>query len=72
MNIVWRKGLCGKNLKVNKWCEEGKKMYIVFIDESGQPGGYDREKHELVKNTSKYFILSGFIRYWITKCLFKS
>lgn len=38
-------------------------MYIVFIDESGQPGGYDREKHELVKNTSKYFILSGLIRY---------
>ena len=36
-------------------------MYIVFIDESGQPGGFDNEKKKLVKNTSKYFILSGFI-----------
>lgn len=27
----------------------------------GQPGGFDKEKNELVKNTSKYFILSGFM-----------
>ena len=36
-------------------------MYIIFTDESGQPGGFDNEKKELVKNTSKYFILSGFM-----------
>ena len=36
-------------------------MYIIFTDESGQPGGFDIEKKELVKNTSKYFILSGFM-----------
>ena len=27
----------------------------------GQPGGFDKEKNELVKNTSKYFVLSGFM-----------
>ena len=36
-------------------------MYIVFIDESGQPGGFDKEKNELKKNTSKYFTLAGFM-----------
>ncbi len=36
-------------------------MYIIFIDESGQPGGFNVEINKLVKNTSKYFILSGFI-----------
>lgn len=36
-------------------------MHIVFIDESGQPGGFDSEKKELVKNTSKYFTLGGFM-----------
>lgn len=36
-------------------------MYIIFIDESGQPSGFNIEANELVKNTSKYFILSGFI-----------
>lgn len=36
-------------------------MKIVFLDESGQPGGYDAEKQELVKNTSKYFTLAGFM-----------
>lgn len=27
----------------------------------GQPGGFDKDKNELVKNTSKYFILAGFM-----------
>ncbi len=36
-------------------------MYIVFIDESGQPGGFDKENNKLVENTSNYFILSGFM-----------
>lgn len=36
-------------------------MYIVFLDESGQPGGYDKEKNQLVQNTSKYFTLAGFM-----------
>ena len=36
-------------------------MYIIFIDESGQPGGYEQENGCLVKNTSKFFILSGFM-----------
>lgn len=27
----------------------------------GQPGGYDNEKRELVKNTSKFFTLAGFM-----------
>lgn len=36
-------------------------MYIVFIDESGQPGGWDREKKILTKNSSKLFTLSGFM-----------
>lgn len=27
----------------------------------GQPGEFDEEKKEPVKNTSKYFILSGFM-----------
>lgn len=36
-------------------------MYIVFLDESGQPGGYDKEKNQLVQNTSKCFTLAGFM-----------
>ena len=28
-------------------------MYIIFLDESGQPGGFDKENNKLVKNTSK-------------------
>ena len=36
-------------------------MYIVFIDESGQPGGYDEEKQKLIKGATKYFVLSGFM-----------
>lgn len=36
-------------------------MYIVFIDESGQPGGWDKEKGYLNKNTSKFFTLGGFM-----------
>ena len=35
-------------------------MYIVFLDESGQPGGFNKEKSKLVNNTSKYFTLAGF------------
>ena len=36
-------------------------MYIIFTDESGQPGGFDIEKKEMVKNTSKYFVIGGFM-----------
>lgn len=36
-------------------------MYIIFLDESGQPGGFDNTTNSLVKNTSKYFILAGFM-----------
>lgn len=36
-------------------------MYIVFIDESGQPGGWDSEKNSLTKDSSKFFTLSGFM-----------
>lgn len=36
-------------------------MYIVFIDESGQPGGWNMESNQLTVNTSKYFTLSGFM-----------
>lgn len=36
-------------------------MYIVFIDESGQPGGYNVEKQELIKGATRYFVLSGFM-----------
>ena len=36
-------------------------MYIIFLDESGQPGGFDKENNKLVKNTSKYFVLAGFM-----------
>lgn len=36
-------------------------MYIIFLDESGQPGGFDNKTNSLVKNTSKYFILAGFM-----------
>lgn len=32
-------------------------MYIVFIDESGQPGGWDNENNNLTKNSSKFFTL---------------
>lgn len=35
-------------------------VYIVFLDESGQPGGYDKEKNVLGDKTSKYFTLAGF------------
>lgn len=36
-------------------------MYIVFIDESGQPSGWNEEKKCLTNNSSKYFTLSGFM-----------
>ena len=36
-------------------------MYICFCDESGQPGGFNKDKNGLVQNTSKYFVLSGFM-----------
>ena len=36
-------------------------MYFVFIDESGQPGGWNEENKSLTKNSSKYFTLSGFM-----------
>ncbi len=36
-------------------------MYIVFIDESGQPGGWDEKKQSLTLNSSKFFTLSGFM-----------
>lgn len=36
-------------------------MYIVFIDESGQPGGWDNEKNSLKSNCSKFFTLGGFM-----------
>lgn len=36
-------------------------MYIVFIDESGQPGGYDSNSRKLIEGATKYFILSGFM-----------
>lgn len=41
--------------------EKGITMYIVFLDESGQPGGFDKENGKLVENTSKYFTLAGFM-----------
>lgn len=36
-------------------------MYIVFIDESGQPGGYDKETQKLVEGATRFFVLSGFM-----------
>lgn len=36
-------------------------MYIIFLDESGQPGGFDKEKNKLGENVSKYFTLGGFM-----------
>lgn len=36
-------------------------MFITFLDESGQPGGFNIENNKLVENTSKYFTLSGFM-----------
>lgn len=36
-------------------------MYIIFIDESGQPGGYNPETQKLVVGATKYFVLSGFM-----------
>ncbi len=36
-------------------------MYIVFIDESGQPGGWNKEKECLTHNSSNFFTLSGFM-----------
>lgn len=36
-------------------------MYIVFIDESGQPGGWDNENQCIKPNSSKFFILGGFM-----------
>jgi len=36
-------------------------MYAVFIDEAGQPGGFDREKNCLTKGSSHFFTLSSFI-----------
>ena len=36
-------------------------MYIVFIDESGQPGGWDNKNKCLTSNSSKFFTLGGFM-----------
>lgn len=36
-------------------------MYIVFIDESGQPGGWNTENKCLTSNSSKFFTLGGFM-----------
>lgn len=36
-------------------------MYLVFIDESGQPGGWDIEKKCLTVNSSRFFTLCGFM-----------
>lgn len=36
-------------------------MYIVFIDESGQPGGWNKEKECLTPNSSRFFTLGGFM-----------
>lgn len=36
-------------------------MYIVFIDESGQPGGYNQNKQTLVEGATKYFVFAGFM-----------
>lgn len=36
-------------------------MYIVFIDESGQPGGWNESNKCLTQNSSKFFTLSGFM-----------
>lgn len=36
-------------------------MKIVFIDESGQPGGYNFETNSLTKNSSEYFTLGSFM-----------
>lgn len=36
-------------------------MYIVFIDESGQPGGWNNIENSLTSNSSNFFTLSGFM-----------
>lgn len=36
-------------------------MYFVFLDESGQAGGYDAEKRTLTNGSSKYFTLAGIL-----------
>lgn len=36
-------------------------MYIVFVDESGQPGGWNKQEKKLTLNSSKYFTLCGFM-----------
>lgn len=36
-------------------------MYIVFIDESGQPGGWNCDKKCLTENSSNFFTLGGFM-----------
>ncbi len=36
-------------------------MYIVFIDESGQPGSWNEKEKCLTNNSSKYFTLGGFM-----------
>lgn len=36
-------------------------MYIVFIDESGQPGGWNEQEKCLTTNSSKYFTLGCFM-----------
>lgn len=36
-------------------------MYIVFIDESGQPGGWNYNENCLTPNSSKFFTLAGFM-----------
>jgi len=36
-------------------------MYFVFVDESGQPGGYDPVSKMITKGSSHFFTLSGFL-----------
>ena len=36
-------------------------MYIAFIDESGQPGGYDKNTKTLTVGSSSFFIVSAFL-----------
>lgn len=36
-------------------------MKIIFLDESGQPGGFNENNKELTKDTSKYFTFGGFM-----------
>jgi len=36
-------------------------MFIVYLDEAGQAGGFDSSTNKLADNTSKYFTLAGFM-----------